>query len=326
MSTHHPADNLRSLHSRRGALRAATVAGVAAAGALLTLDRASAASPLEIQTGLWGLYYYHGARDGEIGEVTRTAVRVFQVDRGLTVDGDPGPLTRQELTAVVREVQGAAVTVVDGDYGRRTVAAVQEVQRAHDGLKADGRSGAETMAAMGITRVTAEDGGGQDGIVVESWNAPISRDTVIARAMTWVNAKRSSSMKETSQGPETEKQWRKDCSAFVSMAWGTLPRESSTGYTTTTLHPDAGHGITEAITMDELRPGDILLITAEERGRDHGHVGLFERWADEARTRWVILEQAYSTDGTARRTIGYPYSPDPAGAKYTPYRYLRITD
>lgn len=323
MSPRHDIAALRTPCSRRQTLRAATLAGVAAAGALLVPGRASASTPLEIQTSLWGLYYYHRARDGEIAEKSRSAVRAFQADRGLMVDGDPGPLTQRELTEVVREVQDAAGATVDGDYGPRTVSAVQEVQAAHDDLKADGRAGAKTMAAMDITRVTAEI---PDGILLDSWNASISRDTVIARAMTWVNAKRSYSMKTTSRGPEPHKKWRMDCSAFVSMAWGALPRESSTGFTTTTLHPDAGKGITEAISQDELLPGDIMLITAEERNRDHGHVGIFERWADEAHTSWVILEQAYSTGGTARRTIGYPYSDDPAGAGYKPYRYLRITD
>lgn len=330
MTEHSDASLFRSLFSRRQAFRAAGVAGITAASSLLIVDRASALSNLGVQKALWGLYYYDGLRDGSIGPMTKTAIRAFQSDRGLVVDGWAGALTQSELVSVVTAIQRYTGAVQDGDYGSVTVVEVKDFQRRWGGLVVDGRSGAQTMSAMGIKRVTGGSGGGgggsTGGITVGSWNAPISRGKVIDRAKYWVNNKRSYSMQATSPGPESNKVWRKDCSAFVSMAWGTYHSSNPTGYTTWSLHPSSGYGVTKAISKSALRAGDILLITPSENGASYGHVGIFEKWANSAKTSWVILEQAYSTGGTARRTIGYPYSPSGNGAKYKPYRYVRITD
>lgn len=328
---------LRSLFSRRALFRTAGTAGVLAASGLLITAPASALSALGVQKSLWGLYYYHGLRDGDLGPMTQASIRSFQADRGLVVDAWAGPLTQAELTAVVTQVQARVGAVQDGDYGPVTVAEVKDFQSRWGGLVVDGRAGALTMSALGITRVVTggggDDGGGGgggggdgSGITVSSWNAPISRSKVIDRAMFWVDAKRSYSMQATSAGPEPNKVWRKDCSAFVSMAWGTYHSDNPSGYTTWSLHPSSGYGVTRAISRSELKPGDILLITPAENGASYGHVGIFEKWANSAQTEWVILEQAYETGGTARRTIGYPYSPSANGANYKPYRYHRITD
>lgn len=50
-----------------------------------------------IQARLNNLGYVCGSIDGVIGPLTRAAVRSFQEDNGLTVDGIPGPLTQQKL-------------------------------------------------------------------------------------------------------------------------------------------------------------------------------------------------------------------------------------
>lgn len=329
MTTPDHASTFRSLLSRRQAFRIAGVTGVAAASGLLITDRASALSHTGVQKGLWGLYYYHGLIDGYIGPMTEASIRDFQADRGLVVDGWAGPITQGELVSVVKAVQRYVGALQDGDYGPRTIYEVKDFQRRWGGLVIDGRAGALTLSAMDIPRVVSGGGGGggdTDGLTVSSWNAPISRDKVIDRAMFWVDDKRYYSMQATSPGPEPDKQWRQDCSGFVSMAWGTFHSSNPTGFTTWSLHPSAGYGVTRAISSSSLRAGDILLITPGENGKSYGHVGIFERWADSARTRWVILEQAYSTGGTARRTIGYPYSPAGNGALYKPYRYVDITD
>lgn len=336
MAARTDASLFRSLLSRRQAFRAAGIAGIAAASSLLVIDRASALSHLGVQKALWGLYYYSGLRDGSIGPMTTASIRSFQNDRGLEADGWAGPLTQTELVSVVKAVQRYTGAIQDGDYGTVTVAEVKDFQRRWGGLVIDGRAGATSMSAMGIKRVTGSgggDGGGGDGgggdaggITVSSWNVPISRSKVISRAKFWVDNKRSYSMQATSPGPESNKVWRKDCSAFVSMAWGTYHSDNPTGYTTWSLHPSSGYGVTRAISESQLSAGDILLITPAENGKSYGHVGIFEKWANTAKTQWVILEQAYGTGGTARRTIGYPYSPSSNGAKYKPYRYVRITD
>jgi hypothetical protein len=103
--------------------------------------------------------------DGVFGHQTLHAVRQFQRESGLLVDGQVGPLTRAALhrqnrgTAgeLVLEVgsHGAAVAAVqrrleipsDGIFGPVTLAAVKSFQRAH-GLVVDGEVGPFTRHAL----------------------------------------------------------------------------------------------------------------------------------------------------------------------------------
>lgn len=50
--------------------------------------------PFSIQVRLNGLGYKCGVVDGAIGQKTKKAIRQFQADRGLTVDGIAGPATQ----------------------------------------------------------------------------------------------------------------------------------------------------------------------------------------------------------------------------------------
>jgi cell wall-associated NlpC family hydrolase len=100
--------------------------------------------------------------------------------------------------------------------------------------------------------------------------------------------------------------YRRDCSGYISMALG-LP---GPGLNTSGLAARA-----TAITRDQLQPGDLLINTAPNL---RGHVVLFERWADPARTRYWAYEQTGSSD-TQHRVIPYPYF-----GRYlmTPYRLI----
>jgi len=51
----------------------------------------------DIQRGLKLAGFYHGAIDGKIGPLTKTAIRAFQQAKGLKVDGKVGPVTWGEL-------------------------------------------------------------------------------------------------------------------------------------------------------------------------------------------------------------------------------------
>jgi hypothetical protein len=137
--------------SRRTAFRGLAVAGALTVGGILLPTAANALSTSAVQKSLWGLYYYSGVVDGRIGPMSVTAIKAFQSDRGLVVDGDPGPITQAELVKVVKTVQKPLGLVVDGDYGSVTVSAVKTFQTSKK-LVADGRAGARTMAALGVPR------------------------------------------------------------------------------------------------------------------------------------------------------------------------------
>jgi hypothetical protein len=57
----------------------------------------------EIQAALAKLGMYHGAIDGQIGPLSREAIRCFQRAWGLKEDGQPGPKTQRTLAYVTAE-------------------------------------------------------------------------------------------------------------------------------------------------------------------------------------------------------------------------------
>jgi len=114
--------------------------------------------------------YRPGPIDGRYGPLTEAAVRRFQADRGLEVDGIAGHQTLGALEApaltvfpgagyepggsrVVRDLQrllartGYRPGPIDGRYGPLTEAAVRRFQ-AHRGLQVDGIAGPRTFADL----------------------------------------------------------------------------------------------------------------------------------------------------------------------------------
>ena len=132
--------------NRRSMFAALGLAGVTTtASGLLLATPAHALTPTEVQRSLWGLYYYSGAIDGALGAVSKTAIRAFQTDRKLVVDGVPGSITQAEISRVVRQIQAKRGLVQDANYGSVTVASIKKFQ-ASKGLVQDGRSGPKTMS------------------------------------------------------------------------------------------------------------------------------------------------------------------------------------
>src|SRR6185503_9741808 len=71
-----------------------------------------------------------------------------------------------------------------------------------------------------------------------------------------------------------------DCSAFVSKAWG-IGRQ-----TTDTLA-----SVARPIAKDELQTGDALNLTTARDTDGTGHVRLFDRWSNPAKTKLWVYEE-----------------------------------
>lgn len=111
---------------------------------------------LFLQNGLWISCINPNGRDGDFGNGTASAVRLFQSNHGLSVDGIVGTATWEKLRSVIRPIQQALVNHgyntggVDGIAGDKTYNAVIAFQKAK-GLTADGMVGNATKAKLGIT-------------------------------------------------------------------------------------------------------------------------------------------------------------------------------
>ncbi len=117
-------------------------------------------STTQVQWDLAGLGYLSWSGiDGIYGPATTAAVRSFQSDAGITVDGIAGPQTDGALSTVIKEVQAKVGATQDGLYGPQTKADVEKYQRKH-GLSVDGQAGPNTRRVMGITFLDHNGGGG----------------------------------------------------------------------------------------------------------------------------------------------------------------------
>ncbi|QFZ21636.1 NlpC/P60 family protein [Saccharothrix syringae] len=127
-----------------------------------------------------------------------------------------------------------------------------------------------------------------------------SRQEALDRAQTWLDDQVTYSQQschENSYG-----RYRTDCSGYVSMAWGLDHSRATTDLAE----------VSREIPREELMPGDAL--------NSPGHVALFVRWEDGARTRPVVREHT-GPDGAP--VVERSWSPETA-AGYTPIRYLKI--
>lgn len=137
-----------------------------------TLQNGSRGEDVKVlQTALRDRGYYSGRIDGIFGNQTEYAVRRFQSDHGLLVDGKAGPKTLAALgittgTGValsygdkgerVKQLQmalfnkGFFKSTIDGIYGDSTWAAVWAFQRSV-GLPATGVATLQTLSALGVS-------------------------------------------------------------------------------------------------------------------------------------------------------------------------------
>jgi peptidoglycan hydrolase-like protein with peptidoglycan-binding domain len=98
--------------------------------------------------------------DGQFGPATDAALKAYQKQNGLAVDGIAGPDTFSQMGLhelvllmpgstgeTVKKLQTSLGINADGQYGPATVAAVKAYQQQH-GLDADGYAGPVTLSTM----------------------------------------------------------------------------------------------------------------------------------------------------------------------------------
>ena len=101
----------------------------------------------QVQMNLKYLNYYKGSIDGIIGNLTRTAIRNFQKDNGLEVDGIYGEKTEGALVPMIKQIQIKVGTEADGVAGNNTIQKTKEYQ-SRNGLAPDGIAGVLTRGKL----------------------------------------------------------------------------------------------------------------------------------------------------------------------------------
>jgi peptidoglycan hydrolase-like protein with peptidoglycan-binding domain len=125
----------------------------------------------ELQKELKELGYYDGDIDGLYGSETEEAVKEFQKEAGITVDGKYGPATHKALVEALDKQESEATKHIqemlsdlgyytgdiNGKYDTATEDAVKAFQE-EQGLTADGIVGPKTLAALEDAAKTGDTG------------------------------------------------------------------------------------------------------------------------------------------------------------------------
>lgn len=220
----------------------------------------------EMQQKLINLGYLAGSADGDYGERTTTAVKLFQQKNGLVVDGYLGQETKSVLMS--EDAQPNAFTVGDkgeavtqlqerlvrlnyiskatGYFGSDTQEAVKNFQRAND-LDVDGRAGKMTLTALYA-----------DDVVKGKNPVDVGKSTAISEFIDKAYSKLGCRYVLGAKGPK-----KFDCSGLV--YWCLNQAGIHQSYVTSTTWRTVGNYKTIK-DIDDVRAGDILCFSPHHVG------------------------------------------------------------
>ncbi|GIH03837.1 hypothetical protein Rhe02_19040 [Rhizocola hellebori] len=151
----------------------------------------------------------------------------------------------------------------------------------------------------------------------------ITRSEILTRATNWYSRRHDSDMTYsmtafTWDGGHT-RQYRRDCSGFVGMAWHLASDPNTQGL------DDSAY--TVAISRSDLKPGDLLDDTVDNDPGYPFHAILFGGWEDSAKTRFWY----YSFGGTPMvKVTGATFSQSTLSghptSQYRAFRYKKVVD
>ena len=161
----------------------------------------------------------------------------------------------------------------------------------------------------------------------------VTRAEVLARAETWVAkyvpysqsryATLAGDLVPTSATSPSSLGYRTDCSGFASMALALTNRWGKPMSLDSATLP---HYCTK-ITKAELKPGDLILrpkdLVIDGKRVPYGHAGVFVRWVDSSKTRYVLYHESSSKDGAVAVEMRYPFGSETG---FAPYRYEGIEE
>jgi cell wall-associated NlpC family hydrolase len=99
-----------------------------------------------------------------------------------------------------------------------------------------------------------------------------------------------------------------DCSSWLSKVWGV------SRHTTDSLSK-----VADPITKDDLQAGDAMNLPTWKDPSGHGHVRMFDRWADPSKQTMWVYEETADTGNSVHRVIPYD-------ARYQPMRLRGLAD
>jgi peptidoglycan hydrolase-like protein with peptidoglycan-binding domain len=245
----------------------------------------------EVQQRLIDLGYLGGTADGNYGERTTEAVKLFQQKSGLVVDGYLGVETKTILMSENAQPnafsvgdEGEAVTTLQeklvqlnyidkatGYFGSDTKEAVSNFQ-SNNGLTADGMAGALTLAKLYA-----------DDAVAGSSPVIVGRSSSIQNFIDVARTKLGCKYVLGAKGPS-----RFDCSGLVYWALNQVGINQS--YVTSTVWRTVGN-YTTIKDIDDVRAGDIICFTPH-------HVGIAvssSTMIDASTSNGKVVERSFRT-------------------------------